>query len=140
MSRTKRLATRARIFVAGSVVAGALLIPMSVAVPPAAAISHSPFCNAVFTWAEHPGTSPTAFTISGYHAWVKAILPYYEKMEATAPNAKTKEILGFIVTVLKAYANSTSLVKLSAYEKAHRAKFDADIKSLSAAIKSCATG
>jgi hypothetical protein len=138
MSRTKRLASRARIFIAGAVVAGALLVPMSVAVPQAGAISHSPFCNAVFSWAEHQKPTPTTFSIASYHSWVKEILPYYEKMEATAPSAKTKQILSFIVTVLKAYSSYTSMSKLSAYENAHRATYTADEKALAKTIAACA--
>lgn len=139
MSRTKRLAARARILLAGSLVAGALLFGVGVSATPAGALSNSPFCKAVFAWAYHPVPGPTKLTISNYHSWVKAVLPYYEQMEATAPNAKTKEILGFVVTVLKAYSNSNSLVQLAAYEKLHNAQFQADVKVLAAAIKSCAT-
>lgn len=139
MSRTIRLLTRVRMMIAGSLVAGALLVPMSVSTPPAGALSNSPFCKAVFSWAYHPIPGPTKLSIANYHSWVKATLPYYEQMEANAPNAKTKEILGFLVTVLKAYANSTSLTKLAAYEKLHSARFQSDVKVLAAAIKSCAT-
>jgi hypothetical protein len=124
--------------IVGSLVAGALLVPMSVSTPPAGALSNSPFCKAIFSWAEHPIPGPTKLTVTTYHSWVKAVLPYYEKMEATAPNAKTKEILGFVVTVLKAYAKSTSLTALAAYEKLHHAQFESDVKVLAAAIKACA--
>lgn len=65
--------------------------------------------------------------------------PYYENMEATAPNAQTKEVLGFVVTVLKNDAGSTSLAKLAAHEKLHHAAFENDVKILSAAIKNYAT-
>ncbi len=139
MTRTKRLASRVRKTVAGSLVAGALLVPLSVSTTPAGALSNSPFCKAVFAWAYHPGAVPTSVNLSAYHTWTKVVLPYYEKMEATAPNAKTKEVLGFVVTVLKAYANSTSLSKLAAYEKANHARFEADVKVLAASIKACAT-
>lgn len=125
--------------IAGSLVAGALLVPMSVSTPPAGAFSNSPFCKAVLSWAEHPVPGPTALTMAGYRSWVKASLPYYKTMEANAPSAKTKEVLGFVVTVLKAYANSTNLKALTAYEKLHHAQFEADVKVLAAAIKSCAT-
>ena len=139
MFRTMRLASRVRMLVASSLVAGALLVPMSVATPPAGAISNTPFCKAVFAWAYHPIAGPSKLTITSYHAWAKAALPYYEKMEATAPNAKTKQILGFVVTVLKAYSKSSSLAKLSVYEKAHDKQFKADVKVLAVAIKACAT-
>ena len=124
--------------IAGSLVAGALLVPMSVSTPPAGALSNSPFCKAVFSWAEHPVPGPTALSIASYRSWVKASLPYYVTMEANAPNAKTKQILGFVVTVLKAYAKSTNLKVLAAYEKLHHAQFEADVKVLAVAVKSCA--
>jgi hypothetical protein len=139
MSRTQRLASRARTLLAGSLVAGALLVPLSVATPQAGAVSNSPFCKAVFSWAEHPIPGPTTLTIISYHTWVKKILPSYEQMQATAPNAKDKQILGFIVTVLKAYAKDSSFVKLAAYEKIHKAQFNADVKVLAASIRACAT-
>lgn len=125
---------------AGSVVAGALLIPMSVATPEAGALSNSPFCQAVFTWAKHPIPTPTKLTITSYHVWAKEIIPYYERMQATAPNAKTKEVLTFVVTVLKAYAKDTNLVALGAYEKLHLKQFAADVKAMAETIVSCATG
>jgi hypothetical protein len=125
---------------AGSLVAGALLVPLSVATPPAGAVSNSPFCKAVFNWAYHPIPGPTTLTIASYHSWVKKLLPYYEQMQATAPNAKDKQVLGFIVTVLKAYAKDSSFGKLTAYEKVHKAQFNADVKVLAASIRACATG
>lgn len=125
--------------VAGSLMTGALLIPLSAMSVPAGAASSSPFCTAVFSWAYHPVSGPTSVTIASYRKWSKAALPYYEKMEATAPNAKTKQILGFLVTVLKAYSNSTSLTKLAMYEKVHHTLFESDVKVLSAAIRTCVT-
>ncbi len=139
MTRTRRLVTRVRMMVAGSLVAGALLVPLSVSTPPAGALSNSPFCKAVFAWAYHPANLPTSLKLSTYHTWTKIVLPYYERMEATAPNARTKEILGFIVTALRDYANSTSLSKLAAYEKANQARFAADVKVLAASVKACVT-
>jgi hypothetical protein len=124
--------------IAGSVVAGALIVPMSIAAPPAGALSNSPFCQAVFSWAKHPVPAPTSVTINSYHAWAKLELKYFEKMQATAPNAKTKQLLTFIVTVLKSYATYTTLAKLTAYQNAHRAAFTADESALTASIAACA--
>jgi hypothetical protein len=137
MNRTSRL-TRLGVVAATAVTSVAFLVPMSTDVP-AASAAGSAFCTAVFSWAEHPVVGPTALTISGYRQWVKLSLPYYEKMEATAPNAQTKEVLGFVVTVLTNYSNFTSLPKLAAYEKLHHAAFEKDVKALAAAIKDCAT-
>lgn len=138
MTHSKSLTSRVRMLAVGSVATAALLIPLSVAVPSASA-SKSPFCAAVFNWASHPVKTPTGLTIASYHKWVSAALPYFEKMDATAPNAKTKEILGYIVTVFKKYETTTSLLKLGEYEKTHAAAFAADVKSLTLAITSCVT-
>jgi hypothetical protein len=136
--RTNRLASRARILIAGSVIATAMIVPVSLAAPEAGALSTSPFCSALFNWVGHQPPVPTKLTLSSYHAWAKALVPYYQRMAAVAPNAKTKTVLNDIVVVLKAYGNYTSLSKLAAYEKGHRAVFQADVKSLAASIKACA--
>ncbi len=138
ISRTNRLASRVRMLIAGSVVATALLVPLSLSAPGAGALSTSPFCTALFSWAEHQPPTPTTLTLTGYRAWAKALAPYYEKMASVAPNAKTKTVLNDLVVVLKAYANYKSLSKLSAYEAAHHKAFEADVKSLAASIKACA--
>jgi hypothetical protein len=123
--------------VAGSVVAAALIVPLSLSAPQAGALGTSSFCTALFRWVEHQPPVPKSLTLKGYRSWAKALVPYYEKMAATAPNAKTKTVLDDVVVVLKAYANYTSLTKLSAYEAAHHAKFEADVKSLAASLKAC---
>ena len=119
--------------IAGSVVATALLVPLSLSAPGAGALSTSPFCTALFSWAEHQPPTPTTLTLTGYRAWAKALAP-----ASVAPNAKTKTVLNDLVVVLKAYANYKSLSKLSAYEAAHHKAFEADVKSLAASIKACA--
>jgi hypothetical protein len=124
--------------IAGSLIATALVVPLGLSAPEAGALGTSPFCTALFSWAEHQPPTPTTLTLSGYHAWAKALAPYYERMAAVAPNAKTKTVLNDIVVVLKAYANYTSLKKLSAYEAAHHKAFEVDVKSLAASIKACA--
>ena len=130
---------RVRTLIAGFLVAGALLVPLSVATPEAGALSNSAFCQAVFTWAKHPIPSPSRITISTYHTWVKDILPYYERMQATAPNAKTKEVLSFVVTVLKAYGRDSNLRALGAYEKLHAKQFASDVRVMAESIVGCAT-
>ncbi len=125
--------------VASSLVAGALLVPLGVSTPPAGALPNAAFCRAVFSWATHPIPGPSVVSVANYHSWVKATLPYYERMEANAPNATTKQILGFVVTVLKQYANSTSLNKLVVYEKLHHAQLQDDVRVLVASFRTCAT-
>ncbi len=138
ITRRNQLASRVRMLVAASVVATALVVPLSLSTPEAGALGTSPFCTALFSWVEHQPPTPTKLTLTGYRAWAKALVPYYQKMASVAPNAKTKTVLKDIVVVLKAYGNYTSLSKLSAYEKAHHRAFEADVKSLTAAIKACA--
>ena len=112
-------------------------MPMGVAAPDAGALSSSPFCKSLLVWAQHPVAPPSSMTIKSYRAYALAALPLYQKMEATAPNAKVKQILMFIDTALKAYANTTSLAKLAAYQKANHTQFVKDTGALVAAIKSC---
>jgi len=138
ITRTKRLTSRARLLIAGSVVATALIVPLGLSTPEAGALSSSPFCTALFSWVQHQPPVPTTLSLTSYHAWAKALVPYYEKMAKVAPNAKTKTALNDIVVVLKAYGNYTSLTKLAAYEKANHASFEANVTSLAASIKACA--
>lgn len=138
MNHSKSFTTRARALIAGSVIAAALLVPLGVATSPASATS--PFCTALFSWVKHPAPAPTGLTLKAYHAWANKLLPYYEKMQATAPNAATKTVLTDVVVVLKAYGNYTSLTKLSLYEKAHHAAFEVDVKELAKALTACYTG
>ena len=138
MIHRKSLTSRGRALIAGSVVVAALLVPLGVAASPAGA--SSPFCTALTSWVKHPAKAPTALTISSYHAWARLELPYFERMDAAAPNAATRTVLNDVVIVLKAYANYTSLTKLSLYEKAHHAAYEADVSQLARAIVACYTG
>jgi hypothetical protein len=138
ITRTNRLASRARMLIAGSVFATALIVPLGLSAPEAGALGSGPFCTALFSWVQHQPPAPTTLTLASYHAWAKALAPYFEKMAAAAPNAKTKTELNDIVVVLKAYGNYTSLSKLGAYEAAHHASFEANVKALAASIRACA--
>jgi hypothetical protein len=113
-----------------------LLAPVALSPTPASAAS-SKFCAAVFDFTKYP-TSPTSFTVTGFHTWAKKLLPYYENLEANAPNATSKSVLKEIVTILKYYETSASVAKLTAYQSAHRATWLAGTKVLGKAIASCA--
>jgi hypothetical protein len=131
-----KILTRPRIIVAGAVVAAGLILPMAINTPQASAASTA-FCKTVFTFptiAKVPATT----TLAGYHTWAKDITPFYEKLESEAPNATSKKVLGEIVTILKYYTSSGSFAKLTAYEVANKAKWEAGTKALAAAIESCA--
>jgi hypothetical protein len=137
MSRTKGLASRVRLLVAGSLLATGLLAPIAVSATTASAASNSAFCQAFTSWTKHPIPAPTKVTIASYHAWVKQVLPYYKRMESTAPNAKTKQILTFVVAMLTYYGRTNSLVALAAYEKLHVKQFAADYQALLRSLLTC---
>ena len=137
ISRTNRLASRVRMLIAGSVVATALLVPLSLSAPEAGALSTSPFCTALFSWAEHQPPTPTTLTLTGYRAWAKALEPFYEQLASEAPNAASKSVLNEVV-VLKYYVSSTSISKLDASVLKYQAKWQAGANALAKAIESCA--
>lgn len=66
--------------IAGSVVLTALIVSLGLSTPEAAALGSSPFCTALFSWFQHQPPVSTTLTLSSYHAWAKALVPYYEKM------------------------------------------------------------
>ncbi len=132
-----RLVRRARTLIAAAVACTALIVPLSVVATPAGATSA--YCTALFSWEKHQVDPPAKLTITSYRTWSKTLLPYYEKLAATAPNAATKTVLNDLVSVLKAYANNTSLKALSLYEVQHHAAFERDVTVLAQSIEHCAT-
>lgn len=59
-------------------------------------------------------------------------------MEAMAPNAQTKEVLGFVVTPLTDYSNSTTLAKWELFQTAHSAQFKSGVEVLASSVAACA--
>lgn len=129
------LTTRTRGIIAGVMLSVGLLAPAALATTASAAPTK--FCAAVFDFTKYP-TTPSSFTVTGYHSWAKKLLPYYENLEANAPNATSKTVLSEIVTILKYYESSSTIAKLTAYEATHRAGWLAGTKVLGKAIASCA--
>ncbi len=138
-SRVRLGAAGARAFLAAAVCASALLVALGAAVPSASALGTSKFCTTLFTdmtsIEKYDAQAPTS--LKTYHAWAKELLPYYEALEASAPNASSKTELGYIVTILQYYTSQSSFTKIEAYATANHAKFEAGVKSLANAIKSC---
>ena len=130
------LSSRTRSVVAGAVLAAGLILPVTLTATPASA-SPSAFCSTVFNFKHYP-TAPKGITIANYHTWAKMVIPFYEKLQSTAPNAASKKVLGEIVTILKYYSTSSSFANLSAYEATHRAQWIAGTTALAKAIESCA--
>jgi hypothetical protein len=75
--------------------------------------------------------------MAAYHTWAAELVPFYEKLTAEAPNAKTKATLGEVVVVLKWESKKQSIASLEAYISANRAKFEAGTKALAKAIQGC---
>jgi hypothetical protein len=117
-------------------VAATLVVSLGVAVPSSSASGTSSFCTTIKTY--KPVNPPTSIKTSSYHAWAKTLLPFYEKLASEAPNAKTKNELNELVTILKYEANSTSLTGLESYIAANGVKYANGLKALVSSLMSCA--
>ena len=133
MSRVSGLIPRLRLVTAGAILATGLAVPMAMSAP-ASAHSTTPFCNAVFSYAKHNKSAPSPTNLGSF----RAILPYYEKMEATAPDKKTKEVLAVVVAIIKNFANMKSLLALEEYFAGHAKQYTVDVQSLAKDISACA--
>jgi hypothetical protein len=139
--RTRRLVAASRTALAGGVVLATLVVSLGVAVPSSSALGSSPFCKSMFSYETKYASKaapPTKLTTKSYHAWAKAILPFYETLASEAPNAKTKTVLNEIVTILKYESSASSLTSLEAYINANHIKFENGTKALANAIIACA--
>lgn len=76
-----------------------LVVSLGVSTPSSSALGTSAFCKTMFTY--KPVAPPTKISTASYQKWAKTALPFYEKLDSEAPNAKTKTILNEIVTILK---------------------------------------
>ena len=91
-SSLAHVATHTRSLVAAALSATVLVITLGVAVPSAHALGTSNFCTALFSYVEKGEKvfSETPTSVNSYHIWAKDLLPYYQTLEADAPNAATK--------------------------------------------------
>jgi hypothetical protein len=113
-----------------------MVVSLGVTVPSSSASSSSSFCQTIKTY--KPTMTPTSINTKSYHAWAKALLPFYEKLTREAPNSKTKHELNALVTILKYEANSTSLTGLESYIAANGVAWAHDLRALVSAFTSCA--
>ncbi|HEV3267771.1 MAG TPA: hypothetical protein VGZ68_05160 [Acidimicrobiales bacterium] len=130
------MAAATRAALASGVVLATLVVSLGVSVPSSSALGTSPFCKTMFTF--HPVAPPTKISTTSYSKWAKAYLPFYEKLDSEAPNAKTKAILDEIVTILKYEAGSNSLKGLETYIATNQKKFAKSSVALAKAIIACA--
>lgn len=135
-TRTRRLVASSRTLLASGVVVSTMIISLGVSVPSSSALGTSAFCKTMFTF--KPVSPPTKISTTSYRKWAKATLPFYEKLDSEAPNAKTKTILDEIVTILKYEASSTSLKGLETYILANHKNFAKSSIALAQAIVACA--
>ncbi len=135
-TRTRRVVATSRTALASGVVLATLVVSLGVSVPSSSALGTSAFCNTMFTY--KPVGPPTKITTASYKKWAKTLLPFYEKLDSEAPNAKTKVILDEIVTILKYEASSTSLKGLESYIFTNHKKFAKSSVALAQAIVACA--
>lgn len=135
-TRTRRMVATSRTALASGVVLATLVVSLGVSVPSSSALGTSPFCKTMFTF--KPVAPPTKISTATYSKWAKAYLPFYEKLDSEAPNAKTKAILDEIVTILKYEASSNSLKGLETYIATNHKNFAKSSIALAKAIIACA--
>jgi hypothetical protein len=135
---SRRFTTAAKGLIAGATLVGALAISLGVAATSSSALGSSPFCKTLINYEENDASKATPPTsMAAYHTWAAELVPFYEKLTAEAPNAKTKATLGEVVVVLKWESKKQSIASLEAYISANRAKFEAGTKALAKAIQGC---
>jgi len=132
----RRIVASSRTALASGVVLATLVVSIGVSVPSSSALGTSAFCKTMFTY--KPVGPPTKITTASYQKWAKTLLPFYEKLDSEAPNAKTKVILDEIVTILKYEASSSSLKSLETYIAKNHAHFAKSSIALAQAIVACA--
>lgn len=113
-----------------------MVISLGVAVPSSSASSSSSFCTTLKSY--KPSNPPSSIKTASYHAWAKTLLPFYEKLASEAPNAKTKQELNEIVTILKYEATSTTVTGLESYLAANSVAYANGVKAMVKAFMSCA--
>ena len=138
-NHAKKCVSGTRAALAGAVVCGSLILSLGVAVPSSSALDSSKFCQTLVSYETKyasKATPPTSFT--GYRAWAKSLLPFYETLAAEAPNDASKTVLNEVVAILKYESKDTSLTSLEAYIKANSVKFANGAKTLGKDIAACA--
>jgi hypothetical protein len=106
---------------------------------PSSSAGNSSFCAAVFSWvtASKTDANPPA-TPGGYSKWAKEVLPYFEKMASTAPNAKSKEVLNAVVDVYSYLSKDKNPADAFKYFGLNEKKLLNASKTLASSIASCA--
>jgi len=105
---------------------------------PSSSAGNSSFCTAVFSWVKvsaKDDNPPT--TAAGYSKWAKEVLPYFQKLASTAPNAKSKEVLNAVVDVYKYLAKEKNPASAFAYFGLNEKKLLNASKTLASSVAAC---
>ena len=128
--------TALKVFLGSAVVIGTVAVPLGIGVQSSGA--SSAFCTTLKTWETNPPKAPpSAYTTSGYHAWAKTYIPFYEKLAAEAPNATTAKLLNNVVQILKDYANASSIATLERDAATNAKGYEEDAVALEKAVIAC---
>jgi hypothetical protein len=123
---------------AGFLLAGTLLVSTGVEFAPSAGASSGGFCAAIFSFAQNEPQILGAMSTSGEAGYAKASLPYFEKIDAAAPNGKDKLVFNTVVKVYKYLAHDKSATDLEKYLNLNKKKINAATTAVAASIKGCA--
>ncbi|HQU25595.1 MAG TPA: hypothetical protein PLS29_01040 [Acidimicrobiales bacterium] len=97
--------------------------------------SPSRFCSTLLAF--HPHAPQNARDWTKYRSFAKSVLATFEKLEATAPNQGTKDLMAQLVAQLKFYAGATSFGQFSGYTKANLRHWEYDWQQFAAADLKC---
>ncbi len=97
--------------------------------------SPSPFCSTLFAF--HPKAPVNSKNWSAYRAFAKSVLPTFEKLAATAPNAGTKEVMTQLVDYLKFDVFAKSLPSYAKYWQTHITNWEHDWQQFALAEMAC---
>ncbi|HQU25963.1 MAG TPA: hypothetical protein PLS29_02910 [Acidimicrobiales bacterium] len=129
MTTWKRLGRTA----AMAALAGAMAAPLAVGT--AGAAPSAAFCAALLHGPK--AAPPSTKNLNAYKAWVKAEMPYFQKLAAEAPDTASKKLFNLFVTSLKHEASSTSAKTLAAYWVAHDSQWAKVIKTVAKDSLAC---
>jgi len=135
LTSTRHSLTTSKAVRASSIVLTSVIVSFGVAVPNSSALGSSAFCQFMFTY--KPVSAPSSITTRNYRVLAKMTLPFFEKLAAHAPNAKTRNDLNGLVAILKYEENASNTKALEAYVTANSTKWADDNKALASAIHSC---
>lgn len=114
---------------------GAAAVPVGAGASEIISASPSQFCSTLLSF--HPKAPTNSMNWTGYRVWAKSVLPTFEKLAATAPNAGTKELMNQLVALLKFDASAKNLQGYATYWRTHITHWEHDWQQFALADISC---